>query len=1351
YLLLIVRNLPKDSQPISLPPDGLESGQHLNLRKLTKKRIARKSSSETGSSMLSNALFNWVGDIMELGKEHQPNTDDLIEPPQKYLPDESWRRFSKHSRTERKLFWNLVVGFKREVLLQAVLNPLCALLEYTHPFFLQQLLWFVSKYTKDPSIGMRYGYFLPVMMLLSNVLSTVVSQQRLWLSRGMYMNVRNVMYQLVAQKTLLRKPYSGKQESGSSDEYSDGRIYNIATADMSQGSKLLSILELCFVFPVKVVVGAYYMYQLLGVAGLFGTMLLVVVVQVSQRLVVRARKIQINIGIFNDQRIEMTKDIVQGISSIKLFGWGTRFVDLVGRKRARQLSETWERVKLWSAINLLTVSSLPLINFASFYLFSIYSNLEAETVFTAISVFKIVQRSVDSFPTIMNGVTSFMVSLNRIEQFLNHPEPQRLEDRVHFESAHDSIGFRSATLTWGTTDTDCVQTSSSSSTLNRHTPFVLKSISLDIPVGKLSLVGGPTGSGKSSLLAALVGEMNLIDGKVCVPIAPMPEDSSFTSVPGYGLSQIAYVSQEPWIRNTSIRDNILFGEPYCQDRYEKVLGMCALRPDLCMFSAGDLTEIGERGITLSGGQKQRVALARAVYSSSKILLIDDCLSAVDAHTGRHILHRCLASSDSIICNRTRVLVTHHMAMCLPYCEFVVLMDLGCISFQGTPQQLVAVNDGFGSEDLLDANIHISGDDTIQPTQDQLNEQRLSGIADQDQHGRIIKDEIREKGMVTLQTWKAYFAPCGGWKFVVGSLVCATTTQLLIICKDYYLATRIQRIDQNAADPVTAMPSIQPDMLLLLATYLAIGVVAAFTSALTLLCFYACGIKASTILHNNLLLAIVHATPRVLDTTPIGRIMSRFTKDMQVIDEDLMEIMFNSLRSLLSLVVSLIAISSVIPPFAIVGILVLISYIHFTLRFMHTQREAKRLEGVSMGPILSLYSEMIPGCSTIRAFNMQREYMDEMKVRLIEFIRADFVLRPTRRWVGIRFGFASSLVSFFTALFVILGIGKIGVGLAGLILIYSASYWSDALALVTNYNDLELSLNCVERVNQYIAIEQEPALKTVKDSQIPAEWPSSGSLLLNNVTAGYSANTSVLRRITFEARHGERIGIVGRTGAGKSTLSRMLLRLVEPTSGSIVLDGVNILELGLERLRQSITIIPQDPVLFNGTIRFNLDPFNDHSDHTLVTALQRTLLLKQQHNQGSSVAVFESLNDEITSNGQSLSLGQRQLVALARALVRKSRVIVLDEATASVDFATDQSMQNAIRGPEFSSSTLLCIAHRLRTIIDYDRILVFDKGEVVEFDTPNRLLQRKDSHFYSLCKQSGELDTLEQALSKSSTT
>ncbi|KAJ1799855.1 hypothetical protein LPJ59_001535 [Coemansia sp. RSA 2399] len=1291
-------------------------------------------SSEIGSSILSNALFSWVSDFMELGKKRQPNIDDLLEPPQKYLPDDSWKRFSKHSRAENSLFWNIVVSFRQEVLLQALFNPLSALLEYTQPFFLQQLLWFISMYTQDPSISMRFGYFLPFMMLLSNLLSTCVYQQQFWLSRAMYMNVRNVLYKLVSQKALCKRPYSGSYDGDDSKESSDGKIYNIATSDITRISNLLAILELMFVLPVKLIVGAYYMYKLLGFAGLLGTVLLVVVVRLSQILVSRARKIEVNIGVLNDQRLAMTKDVVQGISSIKLFGWGTRFVELIGSRRAKQLSETWERAKIWSFINLLTVGSLPLINFASFYLFSIYSGLEAETVFTAISVFKIVQRSVDTFPSMMASVTGFRVSLSRIEQFLNQPDIQRLEHRACADATEERLGFRDATLAWAAANSGPLLST-------ERAPFALKSISIDFPAGKLSLVGGPTGSGKSSLLASFVGEMDLVAGKVCVPISPMPADPSFTSVPGYGLDQIAYVSQEPWLRNASIRDNIVFGEPYHQDRYEKVLGMCALRPDLCMFPAGDMTEIGERGITLSGGQKQRVSLARAVYSSRLILLIDDCLSAVDAHTGRHILHQCLASSDEIMCNRTRVLVTHHMAMCLPRSEFVVLLDAGSVSFQGTPQQLVASDSDFSAADLIDpGNSHGDSIDTAQPSQDELNVQRLSETTENDRLGKIVEDEIRAKGAVTLQTWKTYLDPCGGWKFVAGSLICVAAAQMLTVYKDFYLATRIESADKSASDP-------ESTMLVLLATYLGIGTAAAIISALTLLCFYACGIRVSTALHNRLFLTIVHATPRFLDTTPIGRIMSRFTKDMQVIDSDIMEILFLFMHFLLSLVVSLIVVSSAIPLFAIVGVLVMASYIYFTVQFMRAQREAKRLEGVGMGPILSLYSEMIPGCSSIRAFNMQREYMAEMRLRLSSFICADFVLRSTRRWVGVRLGFASSLVSFFTALFVVLGIGRISAGLAGLTLIYAASYWSDALALVNRYNDLELSLNCVERVHQYMTIEQEAASETATDGQIPAEWPSSGNLLVGDITAGYTADQPVLRGITFDARHGERIGIVGRTGAGKSTLSRALLRLVEPTSGTIVLDGVNILELGLERVRQSITIIPQDPVLFNGTIRFNLDPFNDHPDLTLIAALQRTLLLKQQDNQGSSVAAFVSLDDEIVSNGQNLSLGQRQLVALARALVRRSRLIVLDEATASVDFATDHSMQNAIRGPEFSGSTLLCIAHRLRTIVDYDRVLVLDGGKVAEFDTPQQLLQQKDSQFYSLCQQSGEMEVLEQILSK----
>ncbi|KAJ1990723.1 hypothetical protein GGI25_001049, partial [Coemansia spiralis] len=1388
-LLLIIRDLPELGSAITLDDDSVEvseeqhsshpscfPSENIAFRGLTKNLPTRNPSPEIGSSIIGNALFSWINGFFVVSKLRQLELDDIFEPPQRYLPEGSWRRFSPYANTRKSLFWKLVAAFKSDIVVQAILNPLSALFEYAQPFFMQQLLWFISKYSQDPSIGLRYGYFLAFMMLTSNIFATYVEQQYNWLSRTLYIGIRNVLYRLLTHKSLSRRLLSSPQQNkvGTDDDKSDsqevatnGKIYNVVTADILRISKFLALFELLFVLPVKLVVGAWYMYRLLGFAGVLGTALLLAIVCITQNLVERAKRIELNIGALNDQRLAIISEVVQGISSVKLFGWGSRFIDIIGRKRAEQLSAIQERVKIWAFVNLLTVSSLPLINFAAFFIFSIYSELGAETVFTAISVFKIVQRSVDSFPSIISHVISFRVSLKRIEGFLDQPEIQSAGDRVDIDSNQSSLGFSDAVLAWsGSREGSTLAAPSTSTTASLQTPslscepFMLRNVSIDFPLGKLTLIGGPTGSGKSSMLAALIGEMELLQGKITVPILRMPADSVFSSVHGYGLNDIAYVSQEPWLRNASIRDNILFGELYCQERYEKVLTMCALRPDLSIFAAGDMTEIGERGITLSGGQKQRVALARAVYSKRSMMLIDDCLSAVDAHTGRHILHKCLASSDEVMSSRTRILVTHHMAMCLPHSDFVVMMQGGEITFQGSPESLAATADKLDLSYVLDtssgandsvivnraspipANSRSDIDDMEHPTQDELNKQRIiSAMSDIHTHGKIIEDEARTKGAVKLDTWKAYFGPCGGWRFMVTGLVYIITFQLLAVYKDYYLAARLDKAN---------------NMLQLLATYLAIGLLSAVISAATLLYFYMCGLNSSAVLHNRLLCSIIHATPRFLDTTPIGRIMSRFSKDMQIADEDVIEIFFVFLRSLLSVVITLVAISLTIPPFVIIGILVLAMYVHLTWQFMRVQRESKRLEGIGIAPILSLYSEMIPGCSLIRAFNMEREYMEEMKQKITTFICADFVLRSSRRWVGIRMGLASSLVAFFTALFVIASIGRINSGLAGFILIYSASYWTDAVAFVRRYNDLELSLNCVERAHQYMFIEQEAASKTEVDEQILAEWPCTGALSVKNLVAGYTASQPILHGISFDISHGEKIGVVGRTGAGKSTLSLALLRLIEASSGVIELDGVDVSTLGLEKLRQSITIIPQDPVLFNGTIRFNLDPFGDYSDSILLDALQRTLLLKLEtplqtggfNHQYNSVAVFSSLDDKIVSNGQNLALGQRQLVALARALVRRSRLVVMDEATASVDFATDESMQQAIRGSEFSDSTLLCIAHRLRTIIDYNCILVLDEGKIVEFDAPENLLQNKDSFFYQLCRNSGELDTLKQALSKS---
>ncbi|KAJ1949069.1 hypothetical protein EC988_004917 [Linderina pennispora] len=498
----------------------------------------------------------------------------------------------------------------------------------------------------------------------------------------------------------------------------------------------------------------------------------------------------------------------------------------------------------------------------------------------------------------------------------------------------------------------------------------------------------------------------------------------------------------------------------------------------------------------------------------------------------------------------------------------------------------------------------------------------------------------------------------------------------------------------------------------------------------MLLIYTGSLRASVILHEQLLRAVIYATPRFMDTTPIGRTLARFSKDFYMIDEDIGEIAFYFIRAFIIAFTTLIMISTTVPLFAVVGVCVLFLYSQFTWRFMQSQREVKRLESTMFAPLLSLYSELIQGVTSIRTFGMRDAYMEEIRVRYTEHTQADFVFRATRRWLGSRMGTTSSLVGCAATVMILWKIEYFSSGLAGFVLIYAVNFWMESLSVIRRYSNLELSLNAVERVGQYLEIDQEAPSK-------------SGEIEVRDLVAGYFANEPVLHGLSFSVRAGEKIGIVGRTGAGKSTLSLSLLRFVEATSGQVLIDGVDISKIGLEDLRQNITIIPQDPVLFNGTIRFNLDPFGEYPDEILLDALKRTLLLKSAHESAGDqgIAVFDSLDDEIISNGQNLSLGQRQLMALARTLTRRSKVILMDEATASVDFETDEAMQRTIRGADFKSSTILCIAHRLRTIIDYDRVLVLENGRVEEFGTPAELIQAEGGVFRTLCEKSGELDVL----------
>ncbi|KAJ2902973.1 Transporter of the ATP-binding cassette (ABC), partial [Coemansia aciculifera] len=497
-----------------------------------------------------------------------------------------------------------------------------------------------------------------------------------------------------------------------------------------------------------------------------------------------------------------------------------------------------------------------------------------------------------------------------------------------------------------------------------------------------------------------------------------------------------------------------------------------------------------------------------------------------------------------------------MTMCLPHCQFVVLMRSGAVEFQGPPSQLsddkVALylssackdnGDSSSNGDDADADFVAESGGDSGPTQDELNAKRVAennvGCTDSEAaqrvQGRLVEDEVRLQGLIKLETWKLYLKQCGGWPFVVSCLCCIVTTQLLATFKDYYLASKLGR-GTNGGDGDSG-----GRVLRWLVVYLAISFLSAVISALTMLWTYSGSLRASVALHDRLLRSIIHATPRFLETTPIGRMMARFAKDIQVIDTDIMEIIFFFLRSLVSAFITLVVISSAVPLFTVVGLAVLLIYADLTWTFMQAQRECKRLEATSFAPMISLYSEMIPGCDTIRAFDMHQAYMEEMRSRFMAYLSADFILRSTRRWLGMRIGIASSLVSFSTAMFILLSIDSFNSGLAGFVLIYAVNFWTEAIAVVRRYSDLELSLNCVERAHQYMVIDQEAASATLPENQPAPAWPSTGTLIVKDLVAGYTSNTPVLHGVSFAVRYGEKIGVVGRTGAGKSTLSLALLR------------------------------------------------------------------------------------------------------------------------------------------------------------------------------------------------------------------
>ncbi|KAI0357917.1 P-loop containing nucleoside triphosphate hydrolase protein [Trametes cingulata] len=1097
-----------------------------------------------------------------------------------------------------------------------------------------------------------------------------------------------------------------------------GRINNLITSDVSNIEYLGWFVFVVVDCPVQVSLCILFLYNILGWSALVGLATMLVMLPLPGYIANLIDGSQREKMKRTDARVQTVTETLNVIRMIKLFGWEPRTAAQLDKKREEEL--VWVR---WSKILSISVNFcnylIPVLTMLStFFTYTVImkGELTASRVFSAMAVFDMLRQSIHNVFTLVPQFVQVKVSLERIADFLRNTELidkyTRAADRAEDGHAGHSLGvpaehreaiaIRRASFTWSN---DVVPgktnvTSGRAFVLNIEDEVIFQR-------GEINLIIGPTGSGKTSLLMALLGEMHYI------PTGP----DSYVSLPReHG---IAYAAQESWVLNETIRNNILFGAPFDDERYNKVINQCALKPDLSIFEAGDETEVGEKGITLSGGQKARITLARAVYSNAETLLLDDIFAALDVHTSKWIIEKCF--KGDLLKGRTVILVTHNVALCIPIADFVIDMGGdGRILSQGS------------LADTLKRDSNLSKEIAEERAEIEKAEAELDASATKDNSakrsaGKLVVEEEVEHGHVGWPALKLYFGnmsrrPVAFWLvYMSGHVVRQSISNL----QSFYLG-------QWAAQ-YEVYPPEQVPVRHYLGVYTATVAAAMMASAFCVSYYVSGSIRAARIVHKELISSILGTTLRWLDKTPAARIITRCTVDIQTLDTRLASMVELLNDVAFFLLLKMLAVIIFSPVFAIPALMVAIAGALCGQVFLKAQMPVKREMSNRKAPVLSHLNAAISGITSVRAYGAESAFKAEAYRRIDRHTRVAVTYENLNRWLAARIDFIALL--FVASLAVYLTYtARLSASNTGFSLAMAAAFSSIMFHAIRLFNECEISSNCLERIKQYLVIEQEP--KPTPEGVPPAYWPASGHLEVDKLSARYSADgPEVLHEVTFEVASGERVGIVGRTGSGKSSLTLALLRCIL-TEGTVRYDGIETGKINLDALRSNITIIPQVPELLSGTLRQNLDPFSEHDDAVLNKALRSAGLYNLQDESDRARITL----DTVAGGGTNLSVGQRQIIALARAIVRRSKLLILDEATSAIDYKTDSIIQTSLRTELAKDVTLLTVAHRLQTIMDADKIMVLDAGRIVEFGTLGELLEKKGL-FRALVDESGDREKL----------
>ncbi|AWU74051.1 uncharacterized protein C5L36_0A06450 [Pichia kudriavzevii] len=1294
------------------------------------------------SNFFSRISFAWMTPLMQKGYQKFLLQSDLPPLP-KFLKTEvlsnsledQWN--VQLNKGKPSLFWALAKAFGRPFLAGGCFKVIQDCIAFTQPQLLKNLILFVNDYYNDPTTPITRGFMIVAAMFGLSVLQTASLHQYFERVFDTGIKVKSSLTSLVYQKSL-RLSVEAKSEK------STGDIVNLMSVDTQRLQDLCQNLQLIWSGPFQIILCLTSLYSLVGNAMWFGVMILLVTIPLNTQVFKIQKNLQKTQMVIKDERTGLISEILNNIKSLKLYAWENPYMEKLTYVRNEKELKNLRKIGIFQAGNQFIFNSTPfMVSCSTFALFIIlYPGvpLSTDLVFTALALFNLLGFPLVTLPWTIGNIIESQVAVKRLTDFLTADEIE--DDAVTRyppvrQSGAEAVRIENADFLWS------------------RDPYktALTGVNYSAQKGKLNCILGKVGSGKSAIIQALLGSLHRTKGSASI------------------AGSVAYVPQTAWIMNGTIKDNILFGCKYDPVFYEKTLNACALLPDLKILADGDATQVGEKGISLSGGQKARLSLARAVYARADVYLMDDVLSAVDEHVGKHISKNVLGP-HGLLKNKCRILATNSMAV-LKYSDHLTLMSGGKITEEGTYYDIIArkgdselsnVIRDYGRKDQDDDTIIKSATgSTVVPESANLSEEMhtsssatlldsvknheeaedrkaepedfVAGIIEQEKmQSQSGRDEKHEQGKVDWNVYITYAKACGIGHVII-LIVFIVIAMSLSVTSNIWL--------KHWSEINTAIGE-NPDPWYYLGIYFLFCISAVFfTMFQSLTQWLLCSISGSKYLHQIMLSSVLRAPMQFFETTPIGRILNRFSNDIYKIDETLFRVfsMFFNNTIKVSFTILVIIYSTwqfiffVIPMFFI--------YRYYQKYYLYTSRELKRLESVSRSPIFAHFQETLTGVSIIKAYDQVKRFTFLNQHKMDVNMSAYHPSVTANRWLAVRLELLGSFIILGSSGLLILTLksGHVTPGLVGLSVSYALQVTQSLNWIVRMTVDIESNIVSVERVMEYATLPHE-APAVIEDKRPAANWPFNGEIEFKNYSTRYREDLDlVLKNINLSIKDKEKIGIVGRTGAGKSSLTLAIFRIIEAVEGHIEIDDVDTSKIGLLDLRSKLSIIPQDSQIFKGTIRSNLDPVEQYSDEELWDALKLSHLdkhVQQMYDEYDSKEEigFNGLLVPISEGGSNLSAGQRQLMCLARALVKKNcKVLILDEATANVDVHTDSIVQQTIRSA-FADRTILTIAHRLNTIIDSDRIIVLEQGRVKEFDTPTNLLKKKDSLFYSLCKEGG---------------